>query len=356
VNAPPAAEPYVYTCRFCNARIPIDPLIPRPPPGIPPIVQSGTAAREARAAAAARPPPANDGKTAVRRIGWFTGLVSLLPFLIAGAVIVGPRLAGTYSSPVGKLPDAVSTSGSKLLNDVLTMSLKFPADVATNRSLEIADRDFTGDDTLVTLGTNGKLTIRRCHLKAPLIVKAGVNGEVTIIDSTLEGHSGVIEGEANLVVRIQNSTITSNEEIVDAPTNPKIYVSKDSKIHSDAVAFSLETNPEITIEHSTLEGKLGAIDFRFNGHVKLADEAVVKSDGPAIELAQNGHLTVTSSRVESATEAVRAGNNVEGTLRSSTLVGPKMALALGNNGHITMMQTTLTGPKKVGANSKIEER
>ena len=46
---------------------------------------------------------------------------------------------------------------------------------------------------MITVGVNGKLILRRCHLKGPLLVKTAVNGEVTIIDSTLEGQKGIVE-------------------------------------------------------------------------------------------------------------------------------------------------------------------
>ena len=182
-----------------------------------------------------------------------------------------------------------------------------------------------------------------------------MNTTVTVIDSTLEGEKGVIEGDGNLAVAIQNSTITSASEIVDCQVNTKIDISKESKIHSDAVAFPLGTNAEIAIDHSTVEGTLGAIEFKVNGHVKLTGGAVVKSDGPAIALTQNGNLTITGSRVESKTEAIHAGNNVEGTLRGAVLVGPRGALEV-ETGRLTLAQTTLNGPKKIGPNARIDER
>jgi hypothetical protein len=330
VDAAPAAETFVYTCRFCSARVPIEPLLPRPAPGIPEVVRIAAAVRQAQVASA----PSATVVKAARGVGCFVIVTTLLPFLIVGAVFLGPGLWGYVAGHYGS----------------------FPMEVPMNGSLEITDRTETGTDTMVTMGVNGKLTLRRCHLKGPLVVKGGVNAQVTVIDSSLEGQKGVIEGETNLVVVIQNSTITSAEEIVDSPVNAKISISKDSKLHSDAVAFPLESNAEIAIDHSSLEGRLGGIELRVNGHVKLTDGAVVKSDGPAIELAQNGHLAITASRVESKTEAIRAGNNVEGTLRSAVLVGPKGALEVGDNGRLTIAQTTITGPRKIGANARIDER
>lgn len=332
VDAAPAEEAFVYTCRFCNTRIPIEPLIQRPARGVPEVVRIAVAAREAQEGAAAQ--SATVVKAAAKGVGCVVIVSTLLPFLIVGAVFLGPTLFGYYSSHYGT----------------------FPMEVPINGSLEIADRTETGTDTLITVGTNGKLTLRRCHLKAPLLVKAEVNAQVTIIDSVLEGQKGVVEGGTNLVVTIQNSTITSGEEIVDAPVNAKIAVSKDSKLHSEAVAFPLETNAEIAIDHSTVEGKLGAIDFKRNGKVKLSDATVVKSDGPAIDLSQNGHLTITSSRVESKTEALRAEANVEGTLRSAVLVGPTGALEVGDNGRLSLLQTTITGPQKISPRARVDAR
>jgi hypothetical protein len=333
IDAAPAAEAFVYTCRFCNARVPIEPLVRRPPAGVPPVVHVSltSAADEIRAAMGPTPRAV---KAAAGGIGCFITLMTLLPFLIIGAVFGGPKLWNYFS---GHYAD-------------------FPLHVPVNGSLELSDRDGAFTDTLVTVGVNGKLTIRNCHLKAPLLVKAGTNAHVTIIDSTLEGEKGIVEGDTNLVVTIENSTITSGEEIVDAPVNAKVDVSKGSKLLSAAVAFPFEANGEIAIDHSSVEGKLGAIELKVNGRLKLTDEAVVKSDGPAIELTQNGHLTITGSRVESKTEAVRASSNLEGTLRNAVLVGPKAALDLGDRGRLTLAQTILTGPTKNGPSTKIDER
>ncbi len=337
VNAAPAAEPYVHTCRFCSARVPIEPLVPRRPPGIPETVQSGTAAREAALARArAANAAATTTKTVARGIGCFVTLMTLLPVVIVGVVFAGPWLSSYVSGRFGT----------------------FPISVPMNGSLEIDDRtgDANGAEQLVTVGMNGKLILRRCHLRGPLIVKAGVNAEVTVADSTLEGTKGIIEGDTNLLVHIQNSTITSGEEIVDAPVNPKIDISRGSKVHSEAVAFPLEVNPEISIDHSTVDGKLGALELKMNGHVKLTDGALVQSDGPAIDLTRNGHIAIMGSRVESKTEALRAGANVEGTIRTTILVGPKGALEVGDSGRLTLTQTTVTGPRKIAASAKIDER
>ncbi len=213
-------------------------------------------------------------KTAAGGVGCIVALSTLLPFVIMAVVFfAGPWLSGQYTARYGS----------------------FPMEVPMNGTVEISDRTATGTDTMITVGVNGKVTLRRCHLKGPLVVKGSVNTEVTIIDSTLEGQKGIIEGDTNLVVSIQNSTITSASEIVDGQVNAKIDVSKSSALHSDAVAFPLETNAEIAIDHSTVEGKLGAIELALNGHVRARRTT---------------------------------GAGTAGTLRSAVLVGPK---ALGGD-------------------------
>jgi hypothetical protein len=314
VDASPRQAAYVYTCRFCQTRTPISPL------SAPPAPVRAVTARAVR--------------TGARAVGCFITLTALVPVALGIGISVYPLLSKYVSARFGD----------------------FPIAVPPNDSVEIADRTATGTDTLVTVGVNGKVTLRRCHLKGPLIVKAGTNAEVTIVDSTLEGQTGVIEGEINVVVNVQGSTITSGEEILDAPVNAKVYVSKESKLAAAGVAFPLEANGEVSIDHSTVEGKIGGVEIKANGHVKMTGGAVLRSDGPAIDLPMNGHLALTSSRVESKTTAIHAGSNLEGTLRGMTLVGPHAALDVGTNARLTVAQTTLAGPKKLGASSTLDER
>jgi hypothetical protein len=318
VDAVQRDEAFVYSCHFCKANIPIDPLVARPQPVV-------------------RAEPIQINPKTVAKVGGGVGcfilVTSLLPVVLAVGFALKPFLSGLFSSRFGN----------------------FPIDVAMNDDVEIDDRTASSNDTLVTVGINGKLTLRRCKLSGPLIVKAGTNAEITIVDSTLQGTKGVIEGDVNLKVSIQNSTITSGEEIVDSPVNPTIEVTKGSKLTAAGVAFPMENNPTISIDASLVEGKLGGIAFKNNGHVKMTGDATVKSDGVAIELDQSGHVAITGGRVEGKVVALKAGNNAEGTLRSTSLVG-KEALELGANGRLVVSQTAIDGEKKLASSAKIDAR
>jgi predicted RNA-binding Zn-ribbon protein involved in translation (DUF1610 family) len=331
VEGAPGEQAYVYTCRFCGAHVPIAPLVKARDPRADLVKAAlelrAEREREAGAAIAAT-------KTAGKSVGCIILVSTLVPILIPVGIFVIPWASKVIAAKWGS----------------------FPITVGTNESLEISDRDVTGTDLLVTVGVNGKLTLRRCHLKAPQIVKAGTNAQITIIDSTLEGQRGIVEGDVNVVLDIQNSTLTSGEEIADVQANAKISVSKGSHLQSASVAFPLENNAEITVDHSEVDGKLGVFELKNNGRVKLLDSAVVKSDGPAIDLTQNGHLDVKGSRIESKTTAVHAVGNLEGTLRAATLIGPRMALDVGSNAHLTVAQSSVQGGRKLGSNSTIEDR
>ncbi|HEY2516116.1 MAG TPA: hypothetical protein VGI39_34830 [Polyangiaceae bacterium] len=321
VDAPQRDTAYTYFCRFCGAQIPIDSLRPVAP--VAPRV-------EVRAPSRA-PGPVQSRRA--RRGGCLVSAFTILPVLLAVGAALWPVLSKYLGAHYGD----------------------FPIEVPLNDSVVITDRTATGTGTLITVSPNGKLTLRRCHLKGPLVVKAGINAEITIIDSTLEGTNGVIEGAINASISIQNSTLTSNEEIVDGPSNVKVSVTNSSKLHAEGVALPLETNGEVTIDHSTVEGKMGGVELRQNGHLK-ANTAVITSDGVGIDLGLNGHLTVTASRIESKTTAIHAAQNLEGAVRTSTLIGPKASMDLGNNARLTVAQVTLNGPKHVGLNSTVDER
>lgn len=329
VEAAPAEQAYVYTCRFCGTHVSIEAL----PKQVDPRAEILRLALEARASAA------NDraAVATVRAAGSSVGCVivgaTLLPLLIPLFIFAGPWFMGYWNGHYGS----------------------FPMEVGTNGSMEIDDREATLDDTMITVGVNGKLTLRRCKLKGAQIVKASTNAQVTIIDSTLEGSKGIVSGTVNNVVSIQNSTLTSGEEIVEG-SNVKVDVSKSSKLVAATVAFPVDNNGEIAIDHSEVDGKVGGVEVKNNGKLRLTGSAIVKSDGTAVDLWNNGRLTITSSRVESKTTAVHASNGLEGTLTSATLVGPREALDVGMNARVALSQSTLQGGKKQGPNSSIEDR
>jgi hypothetical protein len=334
VEAAPAEQAYVYTCRFCGAHVPIAPLVKARDPRaeIVRLALEMRSQQQNRDAAAA--PAIAAAKAAGRSVGCIVLVSTLLPILIPVGIFVVPWAMKTYAAHYGA----------------------FPIDVGVNESAEISDRTATSDDTMITVGVNGKLTLRGCNLKGKQIVKAGTNAQITIIDSTLQGATGIVEGTANLVVNIENSTLTSGEEIVDGPSSTKVNISKGSKLTSASIAFPLDNNATVSIDHSEVDGKMGGLELKNNGTVKMLEGAVVKSDGPAIDLAQNGHLTISSSRVESKTTAIHASYSLQGTLRAATLIGPRDALDLGSNSHLTMAQSTVQGPRKLGSNSSIDDR
>src|SRR5580698_6587898 len=103
-------------------------------------------------------------------------------------------------------------------------SSHFPADVPTNGTLELDDCDANVKGTAINVGLNGTLTLHHCHLKSgDVVIKAGTNARIDIVDSTLEGAKAVIETEyPNVVITIENSTLTSGGAIAVAPMNLKL--------------------------------------------------------------------------------------------------------------------------------------
>lgn len=329
LDAAPRAAAYVHTCHYCSAPIVIDPLPQAPVQVAPARIEIAMPAATAAAAAQA-------ATTTARGLAWIIGVSVVLPVVIPLLIFLAP-------------------SAKALVQGRFT---HFPMTVGLNESLELDGLTSSRTDTLVTVGVNGKLTLRRCHLKGGVVVKAGVNAEITVIDSALEGTTSVVEADGpNVTLTVQNSTLTSAEEIVEAgSTNLKVVVSHDSKLRADGVALPSDNLGEVSIDHSSVEGKLGGIAIKNNGKVKLSSGAVVKSDAVGVELNLNGHLTVTSSRVESRGTAVRGGTNLDATLRSATLVGPRASMDVGTNAHVTAAQSTFNGPKLVPRGSQLEER
>jgi hypothetical protein len=339
LDAPPGPTAYVHTCHYCQAKIPIEPVAaPAPPPRGPVHIEvfgpgAGAPAQISREQMMA-------AQAAIKTTGKTVGCIIvggvLLPILIPALIFAVPAMRGCYASHFAS----------------------FPVEVGLNDSLELNKCEGTLNDTMITVGTNGKLTLRNCHLKSGnMVIKAGINAEIKIIDSTLEGAKGVIDAdEANVVVTVENSTLTSPEEIIDeGASNLKFTATKGSKLHAGAIGIPASNNAEVTLDNSKLEAKFGGIDIKNNGKVKLTGGASVRSDLVAIRLENNGHLQVTGSRVEGKTKGIQADNGLEATLRTATVIGPQAALDIGNNAHVTSYGSTLTGPKLVTRLSTFEE-
>jgi hypothetical protein len=322
VEAMQRDEAYVYTCRFCQTRISIDPLVAKQPPR--PVPQLAPTPREAGLAAGGG-----------RRMVSFIVFLSLVPAVIGVVVALRPLLSGVVSSHLEE---------------------NFPITVGLNENVEIHDRTATGTSTMVTVGVNGKVTIRRCHLKGPLIVQGGTNAEITIIDSTLVATREVVTGDVNVKVKILNSTLTSDDAVIDLPVNPGIDISDGSKLTAQGVAITSQVNAEVSLDGSSVDGKVGGITCSNSCKVKMAGGAIVKSDGTAIELEQNGHVAIVESRIDGKVKGLEIGNNGAGTIRGSGLAGPKGALVAGRNTSLVLVGAKFDGPKTAGAGSKIDER
>jgi hypothetical protein len=326
VDAAPGPAAYVHHCRFCGAPITIEPLPQAAAPTAPAPIQvlPERAAQEAVAAA----------QQTGRKLAWVIAISAFVPALIPVFLFVVPMLTKSAATRFGA----------------------FPITVDANDEVEIDDRDGGAGETLVTLGPNAKLTLRRCNLKGPMIVKAGANAQITIVDSTLVGSQGIIDAdEPNAVITIQRSKLTSDEEIVDeGAVNTKVVVSGQSELKSGAIAFPIEDNGEVTVDHSDVSGKLGVIAIKNNGKVKLVNDALLQSDGVGVELGNNGHLTITSSRVETKATGVKAAYNLDATLRNATVLGPKASLDVGMNAHVRITQSSFNGPKIVPKGSTVE--
>ena len=319
----PGPQAIVFTCQYCHYRIPI------PAAYVPPVQPYVPAQVHVQMPTYTAPYKGRSG-------AWIA-ILSLLPLLIP-LVIFGTQGGGCTNL-------RARFSGNP-----------FPLVCGINESLTIDGKTSESKDTLIVMRVNCKLEIRNSKLKGPWIIKAEGNGEITLINSTLEGSKGVIDGGNNVTINLDHSTLISKKgSAIVAEANPHLKITNDSEIHGGDLAMDLGYNPEITVEHSIIEGAGGGLVSAGNLKLKLLDGSSVKSEQVAIAGGDNPIITIQDKSKVSGQTGITAGYNPDVTVKDSSVKGKEAAFDFTGNTKLKLRKAKIEGEQKLGSNSKVDE-
>ena len=161
-------------------------------------------------------------------------------------------------------------------------------------------------------GTNESLTIENKIANVPdgPVVEAGTNCKLTIINSTLNGQTGVA-GDMNLTVTMKRSTIQATQTGISTRMNSKIFLR----------------------DKSTVSGK----EFGIKGDVATRVE-------------------IRESYITSTEVAINGGPTLNVTGRNCIIKGGSSAIQGGMAAKLDLTKCTITGSKDVGVGSTVNER
>ena len=170
---------------------------------------------------------------------------------------------------------AVRSSKANLTPTVKAVAgpVKLPATCPLNGTITVEDQDVRLDDTAITGSINCKIFVRRSKIQAPNGIKAGMNAEVTIEDSTILAERIAIEAGPNLKLRVHGKSVIASEETgITASTNADIRLDG-AEVRADEVAIDGSINIRIDARNSKIEGKT-ALNLATNGDVTLRNSTL----------------------------------------------------------------------------------
>ena len=320
----PGPTAIVFACQYCHHRIPI------PAAYVPPV-------QPYRPAEIRIQVPTYTAYRGNSSAGWIA-ILTMLPIFIIPIVIFG-------------------TQGGGCTNLKIKFSSNpFPLVCGINEHLTIDGKTSEVKDTLVVMKVNCHLEIKNSKLKGSWILKGEGNNEVTLVNSTLEGTKGVIDGGDNVIIHLDHSTLTSKKATaIVAEANPHVDLTNDSAIVGGELAMDLGYNPEITIDHSSIEGTEGALATKGNLKLKMLDTASVKSDGVAIAGGDNPVVTMEGKSKVTGATGITSGYNPDITIKDSSVKGKEAAFDLQGNAKVKLRKAKIDGEQKLGSNSKVDE-
>jgi hypothetical protein len=323
----PGPQATVFTCQYCEHRIPIPAAyVPPVQPYQPAQIQIHMPSFNANAYRGAS------------RVGAWIAILSVLPFLIIPIAIFGAQGGGCTNLKIR------------------FSSNPFPLVCGINEHLTIDGKTSEAKDTLIVMRVNCKIEIKNSKLKGPWIIKGEGNNEITLINSTLEGTKGVIDGGDNVTINLDHSTLTTKKgNAIVAEANPHLKIGNDSEIHSGGLAMEFGYNPEIEIDHSTIEGTEGGLATKGNLKLKMLDGSSIKSDQVAIAGGDNPTITIQDKSKVSGQTGITAGYNPDVTVKDASVKGKDAAFDFNGNTKLKLRKAKIDGDQKLGSNSKVDE-
>lgn len=246
----------------------------------------------------------------------------------------------------------------------------FPAACEGNEKLELSG-DFDGPGPAITsVGVNCKITISKSKIKTSALVdESAPNFELTITDSTIETTGPLVKAGTNtkvrvkggslkssgpviatsgynLEVRLEDTTLESTSDVVIQ--SPSLLLeSKNATVHGKKSVLDVENNAKVNATATTFEAIGPAFVFESNPKVDMTGGSVVSKSGRAIEGEVNVELAMSGTKVQGATDAVRAKTNfrLKASDKASFVAGSGDAFALGVNANLSFDDATASAAR-----------
>jgi hypothetical protein len=239
--------------------------------------------------------------------------------------------------------------------------------LANNAKVKIADKseivgagtgiegkmniDLTVDDSKIRGGTsaihsgNG-LTLRATGAEIAAkrhALDLDLNADLNLRQTTVKAEEEAILATYNLKLDMDGSTVEGSTGLKSG-VNPKLKVTKKSRLAGSDAAIDVESNLELTVDDSLVESKDVAVRAATNTKVNVVKQGKIKGGNAGISAGINTEIRMNEGTIESGGNAIEAKFNTEIDARRSTISGGKNAFAFERKpSALRLTETKVTG-------------
>jgi LSD1 subclass zinc finger protein len=212
-------------------------------------------------------------------------------------------------------------------------------------SVEGGETGIQGDSNLKLSGTKSKISGKEYG------VRSGVNLGIDGKELGIRGSRAAVEGNVNLKLDLRGGVIEGDEAAVRMKgPNAELRLSKAATIKGREAAVKTESNLELDMEDATIEGAEIAIDTGVNPKISLGPKAKIKGQRVAMKVGINLELDMRDATVESPQVAICAPFNIEIQARNSTIRGGVEAFRFERKPNaLELVGSTVTGKQRFDA-------
>jgi hypothetical protein len=252
-------------------------------------------------------------------------------------VIIGQKFEGPGPLITGEVNCKVKIKDSTLKSDVVVLAKNLVEVTVENSTLE-------GKEAAVKLSMNSKLFgKKKAILKGEeAAIVAGVNSEISLDDSSVEGGEAGIQGDSNLKVDGTKSKISGKDYGIRSGVNLDI-VGKELIVQGSRAAVEGNVNLKLDLRGGLIEGDEAGIHMKgSNAELKLTKGATIKGREAAVKTELNLELDMEDATIEGAEIAIDTGVNPKLHLGPKAKVkGKRVALKVGINLELDMRGATI---------------
>jgi LSD1 subclass zinc finger protein len=276
-------------------------------------------------------------------------------------------------SVVGQTYEATGTLITAEMNCKLKIKdCKLKGDIVVAGSnivqVTIENSELVGKSAAVQLGLNSKLfASKKTLLKAEeTAVSAGVNSEVSLDDTTVEGGEEAIHAAHNFTLKANGSRITGGEKALVAGINLSLEA-RDLTMQGRDAAIQTDSNLTLKLRGGVLEGqRFGVRVESSNATMKLshgaritaretaiqggsgmqidAEGSVIDGGEVGVDVDSNANIALGSrARIHGRQFGVRTSSNLELNLRSASLESESVALCASSNAEVRARDSLVQG-------------